>query len=404
MVKGIANAETAEDRDAWLPLLTGAPISLTYAGGLLVLSGDIARGVGIGNEERETSPGDGGGLLLGSTVVRAWCLAVSVVFLAVDAASRVVDRDIDVGTASQDFCPLAELVLVYNGRGRGLGDEVAALIIAMATSDGDGRGILADSCTTLSTGDSVLLAGDAVSRAGVAESVSISSDCSRLCCRRSSAALASACFFSKASSSKSDLGLALCVAPESGLAFFLLLFFSLLFSGFVGGVIIVTGLSSNATLLADFDDRLRLFFSLEDDLDELDGSLEDGFRPCCGIFVSARASIRLFAGLSRGASAKSRVLTSGDGSLSRGPAGMILFAALLISASGDLSHRLPSLLDEPLALSRRSEPVCLAFGLPDPEDLAASDSSGLTSVRTLPRGPTLADNLASAPDPGALPL
>ena len=39
------------------------PTSFTYAGGAL-LSGDNALGVGIGNAESETSPGDGGGMLL----------------------------------------------------------------------------------------------------------------------------------------------------------------------------------------------------------------------------------------------------------------------------------------------------------------------------------------------------
>lgn len=141
MVKGILNAEVEDCRDAWLPLLWDAPISFTYAGRISLLSGDIALGVGMGNEERDTSPGDGGGLLLASILASTGLVAVSVVFLIVVTVSSVFDRVTGVGNVLRDFWAKSELALEYSGLVRGRGDEVAELIIAMAAAVAEPCGI-----------------------------------------------------------------------------------------------------------------------------------------------------------------------------------------------------------------------------------------------------------------------
>ena len=69
MVKGMLNALAEDILDAWLPLRTGAvAMALEYIG--RCNSGDAPRGVGNGNEDNDTSPGEGGGLLFASSRAR----------------------------------------------------------------------------------------------------------------------------------------------------------------------------------------------------------------------------------------------------------------------------------------------------------------------------------------------
>lgn len=66
---GMLKALAEDNLDAVLPRRTGAvATALEYTG--LWASGDVSR-VGIGKAESETSPGDGGGLLLESRRARS---------------------------------------------------------------------------------------------------------------------------------------------------------------------------------------------------------------------------------------------------------------------------------------------------------------------------------------------
>ena len=111
-------------------------MSLTYAGGPYSVSGDLARGVGIGNDESDTSPGDGGGRLLKLLLTTTGLAAVEVLLFDVGSVSSVLDRSTGVGLVLGWFCAESELALAYSGRARSFDVDVAAYIIAMAAAEG----------------------------------------------------------------------------------------------------------------------------------------------------------------------------------------------------------------------------------------------------------------------------
>lgn len=287
-----------------------------------MLSGDLARGVGIGNAESDTSPGDGGGLLpksicpmrglreIAAEVFRGGCLSV---LEALPLLNRLTELDF----ASRSLDPILELVLVCKfGLAEFSEDVVAAEIIAMAAA------AAGDDCAAGDALRAVPFTGEKVLSAGVADSLGVDGAeiCSskfscKLCCNRSKAALASACFFLNASSSNTEIGRSFRDARALFLELFLTFFFSPFFSDLGTGVAELIGVSVKATLLDEvFVDRVRPFLSLEEDLDELDWSLE-GFRVSgCTFFRSVKASTLLLVGLVAGNIAKSRVITPGSGS------------------------------------------------------------------------------------------